>query len=38
MKLLDIVVKGAILPDLTSTTRDDAINEIVDALVESGAV
>lgn len=38
MKLLDIVVKEAILPSLKSTTRDDAITEIMDALVDNGAV
>ncbi len=38
MKLLEIVVKGAILPSLAATSRDEAINEIVDALVEAGSV
>lgn len=38
MKLLEIVVEGAILPDLVATERDDAIAEIVDALVSAGAV
>lgn len=38
MKLLDIVVSKAILPDLNSTQRDDAIAEIIDALVDAGAL
>jgi PTS system fructose-specific IIA component/PTS system nitrogen regulatory IIA component len=38
MKLLDIVVRDAIIPNLEATERNDAINEIVDALVEAGAV
>ena len=38
MKLLDIVVRKAIIPDLTATGRDAAIAEIVDALLEAGAV
>lgn len=38
MKLLEIVVEGAILPTLVATERDDAIGEIVDALVSAGAV
>jgi mannitol/fructose-specific phosphotransferase system IIA component (Ntr-type) len=38
MKLLDIVVRDAILTDLNSAERDDAIAEIVDALVDAGAV
>jgi mannitol/fructose-specific phosphotransferase system IIA component (Ntr-type) len=38
MKLLDIVVPSAILPDLNSTQRDEAIAEIVDALVTAGAL
>jgi mannitol/fructose-specific phosphotransferase system IIA component (Ntr-type) len=37
-KLRDIVVKKAILPKLSSTKRDDAIRELVDSLVASGAV
>jgi mannitol/fructose-specific phosphotransferase system IIA component (Ntr-type) len=37
MKLLDIVVKDALIPDLESTERDEAIGEIVDALVNAGA-
>lgn len=38
MKLRDIVVKKAILPALTATKRDDAIKELVDALVAAGNV
>lgn len=38
MKLTDIVVSEAIIPDLSSGTRDDAIAEIVDALVNAGAL
>lgn len=38
MKLLDTIVRDAILPELTATDRDAAIGEIVDALVASKAV
>lgn len=38
MKLLDIVVPNAIIPDLASTERDAAIAEIVKALVDAGAL
>ena len=38
MKLQDIVVQEAILPQLKAGARDDAIAEIMDALVDSGAV
>lgn len=38
MKLREIVVEQAILPDLDATTRDSAIEEMIDALVEAGAV
>lgn len=38
MKLLDIVVKNAIIPKLKATERDDAISEIVEALVAAGAL
>ncbi len=38
MKLLDIVVKKAIIPDLDATGRDAVIAEIVDALVNAGAI
>ncbi len=38
MKLLDIVVKKAIIPNLEARDRDEAIKEIVDALVAAGAL
>ena len=38
MKLLDIVVEDAIIPKLDASDRDGAIEEIVGALVASGAV
>lgn len=37
MKLTDIVHKDAILPSLSAKDRDEAIRELVDALVSSGA-
>lgn len=37
MKLQDFVVKSAIVPQLKSVERDDAIIELIDALIESGA-
>ena len=38
MKLLDIVVEDAILPKLNAGERDEAIAEVIDALVAAGAV
>ncbi|MEM7230206.1 MAG: PTS sugar transporter subunit IIA, partial [Planctomycetota bacterium] len=38
MKLRDIVEDKAIIPALASTTRDDAIAELVDALVSAKAI
>lgn len=38
MKLADIMVTEAILPDLGATTRDAAIEALVQALAEAGAV
>jgi PTS system nitrogen regulatory IIA component len=38
MKLTDIVVTEAILSDLAATSRDDAIAEMVDALVTASAL
>lgn len=38
MKLLDIVVKKAIIPNLVATKRDAAIAEIIDSIVEAGAL
>jgi len=38
MKLKDIVVKKAILPQLAATKRDDAIRELVESLVVAGKI
>ena len=38
MKLMDIVVKDAIITELQATNRDGVITEMVDALVTSGCV
>ena len=38
MKLRDIVVKKAVLPNLVATKRDDAIRELVDDLVSAGKI
>ena len=38
MKLLDIVVKKAIIPNLAAAERDSAIAEAIDALVTAGAL
>ena len=38
MKLSDIVVESALVPALTATTRDDAVAELVDALVKAEVV
>ncbi|MCH8152245.1 MAG: PTS sugar transporter subunit IIA [Planctomycetes bacterium] len=38
MKLLDIVVKKAIIPNLAAAERDAAIAEAIDALVSAGAL
>ena len=38
MKLRDIVVKKAIIPSLAAAKRDDAIRELMDALVDAGKV
>lgn len=37
MKMTDFVIEQAIIPELASTERDDAIAELVKALVEAGA-
>jgi PTS system nitrogen regulatory IIA component len=37
MKLQDFVVKNAIVPQLKSTERDEAITELIDALIAAGA-
>ena len=38
MKLSDIMIGEAILPNLTSKTRDEAIAELVESLAEAGAI
>ena len=38
MKLSEIVVEGAIVPDLGSSVRDDIISALVDSLVSANAV
>ncbi|MEE8459234.1 MAG: PTS sugar transporter subunit IIA [Phycisphaerales bacterium] len=38
MKLLDIVVKKAIIPTLEATDRDGAIAEIIDSIVKAGSL
>ncbi len=38
MKVREIVVEQAILPNLNATQRDDAIREIIDALAKAGAI
>lgn len=38
MKLRELVVENAIIPELKATRRDDAVSELVDALVASKAV
>lgn len=35
---MDLVVNNAIIPELTSTKRDEVISEMVDSLVASGCV
>lgn len=37
MKLTQIVAPGAIIPRLTATTRDEAVAELIDALIAAGA-
>ena len=38
MKLSDIMVLDAVVPELAATTRDEAIVELIEALVTSGAL
>lgn len=38
MKLSDIVITEAIIPELQSKTRDDAIAELVESLANAGAI
>jgi mannitol/fructose-specific phosphotransferase system IIA component (Ntr-type) len=37
MKLTDIVAEGAVAPKLKADTRDEAIGELIDALISAGA-
>lgn len=37
MKLMDVVLKEAIVPRLKATKRDEVVEELVDALIRSGA-
>ena len=36
MELVKLITKDAIVPSLTSTTRDEAIAEVIDSLVNAG--
>ena len=38
MKLRDIVVEKAIVPNMVAVKRDDAIRELLDAMVSAGKV
>ena len=38
MKLMDIFAADAIIPQLAATTRDDAIQELVEALADAGEI
>jgi len=38
MRLSDIIVTEAIVPELQAKTRDEAIHELVEALAEAGAI
>ena len=38
MKLSDIMVTDAIIPELKAQTRDEAISELIEALAASGAI
>ncbi|MGR3317060.1 MAG: PTS sugar transporter subunit IIA [Candidatus Anammoxibacter sp.] len=38
MKLMEFIVKDAIIPDLKSTEKKDVINEMVDALKETNSI
>jgi mannitol/fructose-specific phosphotransferase system IIA component (Ntr-type) len=38
MKLADIVVADAIIPELKSSTRNEAIEELIEALARTGAI
>ena len=38
MKLSDFVIRDAVIPQLKSTRRDDAVRELIDALIAANAV
>ncbi|MHC4981889.1 MAG: PTS sugar transporter subunit IIA [Planctomycetota bacterium] len=38
MKLADVIVADAIIPELRSKTRDEAIEELIDSLSQTGAI
>ena len=38
MKLSDLIVTDAIIPQLASTTRDEAVAELITALSDTGAI
>ena len=38
MKLSDIIVPDALIPDLSAATRDEAIEQLIAALAEAGAI
>ena len=38
MKLSELIIPDAIVPELRSVQRDDAIGELIDAIVAAGAV
>ncbi len=38
MKLSDIVVSEAIIPELKASARDDAIDELIESLADAGAI
>ena len=38
MRLADIIVTEAVIPDLEATSRDDAIAELIQALADAGAI
>ena len=38
MKLGDFIVKDAIIPELKATSRNEAIEELVQALAAAGAI
>ncbi len=38
MKLMDIIVKDAIIPELKATNRDGVVTELVESLIQAGCV